>query len=210
MSTYKTLKDFGEKEIIIKKSRFIGRALPVSTEEEALAFIQKIRKTYPTATHHCYAYIIGKNSGIMRYSDDGEPSGTAGIPMMEVLKMRQTVNVVVVVTRFFGGVLLGAGGLVRAYTQGCTEALNAAEIVVMEKSLKAAIDLPYGLWDKVQYEMGKEPVEVAEVDYGEQVTCYFHIRERDLKAFEKALTRWSEGTLKVEELEEAYLPWPEE
>ena len=210
MNSYKTLKEYGEKEIVIKKSRFIGKAMPVETPEEAIEFINGLRKKYPDATHHCYAYIIGENSGIMRYSDDGEPGGTAGIPMMEVLKMRQIVNAVVVVTRYFGGVMLGAGGLVRAYTQGCVEALTAAKVAVMEKSLCLSIKVPYGLWDKVQYEMGKEPVEMVEVLYEAQVTCRFHIRQKDFAAFEAALALWSDGSLNAEVEDEKYLPWPEE
>ena len=204
---YQTLKTYGEAEIIIKKSRFIGRAKPVETEEEAIAFIQGLRKKYPEATHHCYAYIIGKNSGIMRYSDDGEPSGTAGIPILEVLKMRQVVNAVVVVTRFFGGVLLGAGGLVRAYTQGCVEAIKGAQVVVMEKSLTMAMDVPYSLWDKVQYEMGRQRVQIQQVNYAEQVECTFLIREEDLPAFAKVLANWTEGKVEAVALEEGFEPW---
>lgn len=209
MNSYKTLKSYGEKEIIIKKSRFIGRAKPVDTQEEAVAFIDSLRKKYPDATHHCYAYVIGENSGIMRYSDDGEPSGTAGIPILEVLKMRQVVNAVVVVTRYFGGTLLGAGGLVRAYTQGCGEALEAAQVAVMEKSLVLTIAVPYSLWDKIQYEMGKQPVEIETVLYEAQVTCRFSIREKDMAGFNQALAIWSDGSLMADVLEEKYIPWPE-
>ncbi len=210
MPSYKTLKGYGEKEIIIKKSRFIGRAMPVTTQEEAIGFINSLRKRYPDATHHCYAYVIGQNSGIMRYSDDGEPGGTAGIPMMEVLKMRQVVNVAVVVTRYFGGVMLGAGGLVRAYTQGCVEALEAAQVVIMEKSFQMVLTVPYNQWDKIQYEISKEPVQINQVLYEAQVTCHFSIREKDLPAFEKALSTWSEGSLKAQATEEGYIAWPEE
>lgn len=210
MPSYKTLKGYGEKEIIIKKSRFIGRAMPVTTQEEAIGFINSLRKRYPDATHHCYAYVIGQNSGIMRYSDDGEPGGTAGIPMMEVLKMRQVVNVAVVVTRYFGGVMLGAGGLVRAYTQGCVEALEAAQVAIMEKSFQMVLTVPYNQWDKIQYEISKEPVQINQVLYEAQVTCHFSIREKDLPAFEKALSTWSEGSLKAQATEEGYIAWPEE
>lgn len=118
MNPYRTLRQSASDEFIINKSRFIGYAAPCETEAEALAFLQSIRTKHKDATHNCYAYIIGQNAGIMRYSDDGEPGGTAGLPMIEVLKHQGVVNCCCVVTRYFGGVLLGAGGLVRAYTQG--------------------------------------------------------------------------------------------
>ena len=129
MNPYRTLRQFASDEFIINKSRFIGYAAPCETEAEALAFLQSIRTKHKDATHNCYAYIIGQNAGIMRYSDDGEPGGTAGLPMMEVLKHQGVVNCCCVVTRYFGGVLLGAGGLVRAYTQGAVVALKAAPLL---------------------------------------------------------------------------------
>ena len=113
--SYKTLRAENAAEFIINKSRFIGYGCPCETEEEALSFLARIRQKHKDATHNCYAYIIGLNSGIMRYSDDGEPGGTAVMPIIEVMKARGVVNCAVVVTRYFGGVLLGAGGLVRAY-----------------------------------------------------------------------------------------------
>ncbi|MFQ9448390.1 MAG: IMPACT family protein [Christensenellales bacterium] len=132
--SYKTLREENSAEFIINKSRFIGYGCPCETEEEALAFLARIRQKHKDATHNCYAYIIGLNSGIMRYSDDGEPGGTAGMPIIEVMKARGVVNCAVVVTRYFGGILLGAGGLVRAYAQGSKTALDAAGVVVMEKA----------------------------------------------------------------------------
>lgn len=108
--SYKTLREENSAEFIINKSRFIGYGCPCGTEEEALAFLARIRQKHKDATHNCYAYIIGLNSGIMRYSDDGEPGGTAGMPIIEVMKARGVVNCAVVVTRYFGGILLGAGG----------------------------------------------------------------------------------------------------
>ena len=127
--SYKTLREENSAEFIINKSRFIGYGCPCETEEEALAFLARIRQKHKDATHNCYAYIIGLNSGIMRYSDDGEPGGTAGMPIIEVMKARGVVNCAVVVTRYFGGILLGAGGLVRAYAQGSKTALDAAGVV---------------------------------------------------------------------------------
>ena len=132
---FKTLRLAASDEFIIHKSRFIGYASPAQTEEEALAFLQSIRMKHKDATHNCYAYVIGRNAGVMRYSDDGEPGGTAGLPMMEVLKAQGVVNCCVVVTRYFGGVLLGAGGLVRAYTQGCAAALKAGAVFLGDEKI---------------------------------------------------------------------------
>ena len=135
MKPYKTLVSRADAEFIINKSRFIGHGKPVETEEEALAFLAEMRETYKDATHNCYAYIVGANMGVMRYSDDGEPGGTAGMPIIEVLKARGVTNCCVVVTRYFGGVLLGAGGLVRAYSRGAAEAVNACGVGVMHPTL---------------------------------------------------------------------------
>ena len=125
--SYKTLRAENSAEFVINKSRFIGYGCPCETEEEALAFLARIRQKHKDATHNCYAYIIGLNSGIMRYSDDGEPGGTAGMPIIEVMKARGVVNCAVVVTRYFGGILLGSGGLIRAYSTGASIAVKAAQ-----------------------------------------------------------------------------------
>ena len=116
MNSYKTIKQPAREEYVINKSRFIGHACPCQTEEQALAFLKRIREEYRDATHNCYAYVIGENAGIMRYSDDGEPQGSAGIPTLDVLRKSGVSNAVIVTTRYFGGILLGAGGLVRAYS----------------------------------------------------------------------------------------------
>ena len=131
VNSYITVRSEASDEIVIQKSRFIGYAAPCETEDEALAFLRKIRDRHRDARHCCYAYVIGINAGIMRYSDDGEPGGTAGMPMMDILKSEKAVNCCVVVVRYFGGILLGTGGLVRAYTQGCKTALQAAGLVRM-------------------------------------------------------------------------------
>jgi len=125
---YRTIHEYGVHEIIINKSRFIGYAKPVESEEDAIKFIEEIKFKHKDATHNVLAYVIGQNNNIQRYSDDGEPSGTAGIPILEVLKKENLRNVVVVVTRYYGGVKLGTGGLVRAYIKGAKIALEASKI----------------------------------------------------------------------------------
>ena len=131
MKGYRTICQPGEVEHIIKKSRFIGAAYPVQTVEEALSLLETIRKRYWDATHNCYAYIIGENGEQKRFSDDGEPQGTAGMPMLDVLQKKDVTNLLVVVTRYFGGTLLGAGGLVRAYAGAAGAAVDAAGVTVM-------------------------------------------------------------------------------
>lgn len=207
---YKTLRHSSSDEFIINKSRFIGYAAPVETEEEALAFLQSIRTRHKDATHNCYAYVIGRNAGIMRYSDDGEPGGTAGLPMMEVIKAQGVVNCCVVVTRYFGGVLLGAGGLVRAYTQGCVAGLKAAQVVVMEPSQRYLCEVSYPLWDKVQYALRSLPVQLVGSEFSTAVVFTLLVREKDAEQVLAELTRLSDG--RIEYLLEAasYEAWDAE
>ena len=204
---YKTLKESASDEFIINKSRFIGYASPAQTEEEALAFLKSIREKHKDATHNCYAYIIGQNAGIMRYSDDGEPGGTAGLPIMEVLKAQGVVNCCVVVTRYFGGVLLGAGGLVRAYTQGCVVALKAAQVVIMEPSQKYLCEVSYALWDKVQYNLKSLPVQLISSEFTTAVTFSLLVREKDAQQVLDTLIRVTDGKFESLLEEESFAGW---
>lgn len=207
--SYKTVKHAASDEFIVNKSRFIGHAAPCETEEAALAFLRSVREKYKDASHNCYAYVIGENAGIMRYSDDGEPGGTAGLPMMEVLKQRGVVNCCVVVTRYFGGILLGAGGLVRAYTKGCAIALDAAEVSVMEMSRRCLIDVPYPLWDRVRHGLSSLPQITESTEFGASVQATLLVRQRDFDAVLQSLTQLTEGRLDALPLDECYFPWPE-
>lgn len=204
---YKTLRQAASDEFIVNKSRFIGYASPVSTEEEALAFLQSIRLKHKDASHHCYAYVIGQNAGIMRYSDDGEPGGTAGMPIMEVIKAQGLVNCCVVVTRYFGGVLLGAGGLVRAYTQGCVIALKAAQVIVMEPSQRYLCEVAYPLWDRVQHCFKALPVQLISSEFTTAVTFSLLVREKDAEKVLAELTRVTDGRIETLLEEESYEGW---
>lgn len=204
---YKTLRQAASDEFIVNKSRFIGYAAPVSTEEEALAFLREIRAKHKDATHNCYAYTIGQNMGIMRYSDDGEPGGTAGLPMMEVIKAQGVCNCCVVVTRYFGGVLLGAGGLVRAYTQGTVIALKAAQVVVMEPSQQYLCEVGYSLWDKVQHAMKSLPVQLVSSEFTTAVTFSLLVREQDAETVLTDLTRVTDGRFESMLEETGYRAW---
>ena len=204
---YKTLRQEAADEVIINKSRFIGYACPCETEEEALAFLQKIRTKHKDATHNCYAYIIDRNAGIMRYSDDGEPGGTAGLPMMEVLKAQGVVNCCVVVTRYFGGVLLGAGGLVRAYTQGTVIALRAAQVVVMEPSQRYLCEVAYPLWDRVTHTLKTMPVQLVGSEFTTAVGFTLLVREKDAEQMLEDLTRLTDAKFEYLLEDESYEAW---
>ena len=210
LKSYKTIKQSAQDEFIINKSRFIGYASPCQTEEEALAFLKLIRDRHRDATHNCYAYVIGENAGIMRYSDDGEPGGTAGLPMMEVIKKRGVVNCCVVVTRYFGGILLGAGGLVRAYSQGCAVALDAAQVSVMELTQRYLFDVPYPMWDKFNYVLQSLPVILENTDFQASVEATIIVREKDASSFLKSITTLMDGREDYLLTDEEFYPWPEE
>lgn len=204
---YKTLLKTGSQEIIINKSRFIGHGCPCETEEEALAFLNQIRERYRDASHNCYAYIIGLNSGIMRYSDDGEPGGTAGLPMMDVLRGTGVVNCCVVVTRYFGGVLLGTGGLVRAYTQGCKLALEAAEVVSMERTCHDLCEVPYSEWDKVTYALASLPAKAENVEFSTGISFTLMTRVKDRESVLESLMRASGRKLVSIEDKDSFEAW---
>lgn len=205
---YKTLRREASDAFIVNKSRFIGYAAPCETEDAALAFLRRIRDKHKDASHNCYAYIIGQNAGIMRYSDDGEPGGTAGMPIIEVMKARGVVNCCVVVTRYFGGVLLGAGGLVRAYSHGCAIALSAAQVVMMEESWRVLIDVPYPLWDKVNHALKALPQITEDTSFGASVEATVLIREKDLDTVLATLTALTDAKIDFLPLDALHYPWP--
>ena len=198
-----------ESKIEVKKSIFIATVREVHTEEEALSFLEEMRKTYWDAKHNCYAYIIGANMGIMRYSDDGEPGGTAGLPMMEVVKARQVTNCIVVVTRYFGGVLLGAGGLVRAYSQGAALAIDACGVGTVFPTARLGIQISYSLLGKAEYALKSLPVIVEDKDFAADVTITLAVRTKDEADTIKALAAALDGRLEAVRLEEYYRAWEE-
>ena len=210
LKPYRTLLKAASDEFIVNKSRFIGYGQPCETEEEALAFLADVRARHKDASHNCYAYIIGPNMGVMRYSDDGEPGGTAGMPIIEVLKARNVTNCAVVVTRYFGGVLLGAGGLVRAYSQGAATALNACGVGVMHPTARYLMEIPYPMLNRMDYFLKSEPVIVEDKAYTDVITYTLIVKETDEQGFIARLTDLSEGKIEPLRAEEMYLAWPEE
>lgn len=175
---FRTLNAQAEEEYIVQKSRFIACALPVETEEDAVAAIGRIQKEHPQARHHCYAYIVGANSGTMRYSDDGEPAGTAGLPILGVLQTKRLVNACVVVTRYFGGILLGTGGLARAYGHSCALAVQRAGVIEKEPTRRLLFSVSYALWDRVHYLLkSRADVQIERIAYGADVSAALLVRD---------------------------------
>jgi uncharacterized YigZ family protein len=173
LNRYKTLRQQASKEIVIKKSRFIGYGKPVESEAEAVAFIEEIKKLHWNATHNCSAYVVGERDECQKQSDDGEPSGTAGKPILEVIKNNGLKNVVIVVTRYFGGIMLGAGGLIRAYTDGAVAAIEAAEPVVYVQHREVTVDVDYTWYGKLENELHARGIRVGGTDFTDRVviTC---------------------------------------
>ncbi|MGN0367299.1 MAG: YigZ family protein [Wujia sp.] len=169
MESYIKLIEGGEGEIIEKKSRFIGQIQPVETEEEAYAFIEKIKKKHYDARHNCFAFSVGENMPLLRFSDDGEPQGTAGKPMLEIIQNQGIHNICVVVTRYFGGTLLGTGGLLRAYTQATLAALENCKLKQMQRLIPADITTNYTDMGKVQYLLNSNAIEILDTVFEEQV-----------------------------------------
>lgn len=180
-------------EQTIKKSRFICSIARVSSEEEAQQFITSIQTANKKATHNCFAYMIGDNDQIQRESDNGEPSGTAGIPILESLKLAKIHNVVAVVTRYFGGIKLGAGGLIRAYSNTTTEAIHQAGLVQRIKQAILKITVTYALHDPLLYYLKENNLEVAGEEYGVNVETSIYVNETDLKDVkEKLINRFND------------------
>lgn len=210
LDSYKTLRCAATDEYIVNKSRFLCHAAPAATEEAALAFLAQKRAQYRDASHNCYAYVIGKNAGVMRYSDDGEPGGTAGLPIMEVIKARGAVDCCVVVTRYFGGVLLGAGGLTRAYAHCCALALQKAGLVVMEMSECWTLDVPYPLWDRVNHTLLSLPVKLNQTEFSSSVRASFSVRQKDAESVLARLTQETNARASAKKTGEMFAAWDAE
>lgn len=208
MDSYITVEKAAHTEIVIQKSRFLGFSIPCEKEEEALAFLSSLREQYRDASHCCYAYIIGTNGGIMRYSDDGEPGGTAGLPMIEFLKRRKLVNCCAAVVRYFGGILLGTGGLVRAYSESCQSVIKASGIVCMERTQEYYCDIAYSLWDTFKYTAQHLTVQIKEIEYGASVSFHLYIKKAEQDKYLPALINSVNRQLEFMEVGEFFMPWP--
>ncbi len=204
LDSYNTIYQGGVGEFIMKKSRFISSVTLTETEEEALAFIEGLRKNYWDASHNCYAYIIGTKNPIMRCSDDGEPSKTAGKPMLDVLTAKELTNLVVVVTRYFGGTLLGTGGLVKAYQSATIEGLNNSLIIRKEPGIHMQLVTDYNLLGKIQHYIAHEGLFLVSSDFTDTVTLNLMIPIDMVDSFHKKIANLSNGSLSAKEIKKAY------
>ncbi len=204
LSKYRTVYIGNEAEIVEKKSRFIATVKPVKSEEEAIEFIESLKKKYWNATHNCSAYVIGERFQTQRCSDDGEPSGTAGKPMLDVLLGEEIHDVAVVVTRYFGGTLLGTGGLVRAY-QGATKAgLEASLVITKMHGQKMRVETDYTGLGKIQYILGQKGIRILNSEYTDRVALEVLLPDNELKSVMAEITEGTNGQAKMELLEECY------
>ncbi|MBR0612221.1 YigZ family protein [Bacillus safensis] len=205
LNRYLTVKSRGEHEIVIEKSRFICHIQRAVSEEEAQAFIQSIKKQHWNATHNCSAYLIGEHDLIQKANDDGEPSGTAGVPMLEVLKKRKLKDTVVVVTRYFDGIKLGAGGLIRAYGKSVSEAINHVGMVerCLMRTMHTTID--YTWLGKVENELRASSFQLKEIHYAEDVIFETYVEETQTEQFIEWMTELTNGKSVTKEGELIYL-----
>ncbi|WP_068786847.1 YigZ family protein [Paenibacillus phocaensis] len=204
LEKYKTVRQAGEQEIVIKKSRFIGHVKPVSTEADALQFIEEIKKKHWNATHNCSAYMIGERDEIQKQSDDGEPSGTAGKPILEVIKNQGLKNVAIVVTRYFGGIMLGAGGLIRAYTDGAVAAIEAGEAITRVLHQEVFVELDYTWLGKVENELRNRGIRTGDTGFADKVTLCCLPLHPEAQAFKDWMTDLTGGQAVMTEGEQVY------
>ena len=204
LEQYKTIYEGGEGEIIEKKSRFIATVRPVESEEEALAFLEEMRRKYWDARHNCYVYSVGMNREVTRCSDDGEPSGTAGRPMLDVILGENIYNVAVVVTRYFGGVLLGTGGLVRAYSKAVQEGLASSKVILKQKGIVLKIITDYTGIGKIQYIAGERNIPVLDSEYTDKVVIKLLVPVQDVESVQKTITEGTNGRAGIEKDQELY------
>ena len=202
LKPYKTARAASETEFTVNKSRFIGRCFPVSSEEEALARLDEIRKLHHDATHNCWAYNL--RGGIMRFSDDGEPGGTAGMPIMDTLIRSETLDAIIIVTRYFGGILLGGGGLVRAYSHGAKIALDAGEIITMSLCSEMKAECDYTLYGKITPIIAANGGKITDTQFTDKVEVYYTIVGKTEEKLSSAIFEATNGKVMPQRLGEKF------
>ena len=203
LAVYKTVEFQSSDEFIEQRSKFIGYVKPVQTEQQALDFINEKRQKHWDATHNVYAYVL-REGNIQRYSDDGEPHGTAGVPTLDVINKSGVTDVVVVVTRYFGGILLGAGGLVRAYTKGAKIALEAGNIITMESCYTAVLECDYNQYGKISGLIPSNNGVIDNTNFTDKVEIEYHISPENFTKFQKQLADTTSGSVETEIIDEKF------
>ncbi len=206
LTEYKTVEKYADPEFVERRSRFIGYIKPVTTEEQALEFINSIRSKHWDATHNVYAYVL-RERNTCRYSDDNEPQGTAGMPVLDVIRKSGLTDVCVVVTRYFGGILLGGGGLVRAYSHSASLATEAAGVIYMRGCAICSLDCTYNQYGKLQSLIPEMGGIVDNADFADKVNISFHIPSEELQGLRKKVTDATSGTVEIISEEEKYYPY---
>lgn len=210
MDAYHTVYRGGSGEIVEKKSRFIAEVFPVTSEEEAMQYLEEARKRYWDARHHCWAYVLGRNPSAERMSDDGEPAGTAGKPILEVIRGHQITDVLVIVTRYFGGTLLGTGGLVRAYTASAAEGLKHSEIITRFHGFKLRIAADYTSLGKIQYLLAQRGICILESMYTDKVELIVLVPDEEEGALYKEIMDGTNGQAVLEKEQECWFAQTED
>ncbi len=205
MEEYKVVYRGGQKEIIEKKSRFIASVIPIESENDALDTIEHFRKKYWNATHNCFAYVLGKHHELQRFSDDGEPSGTAGKPILDVLLGEEIHNCLIVVTRYFGGTLLGTGGLVRAYSRSAKEALLESAVINKILGKKILLNMDYNTVGKIQYILAQNEIFVIDTIYKEDVDMYIVVPVDEISRLDKLIMEATSARVQGKELDTVYI-----
>jgi len=192
-----TVKQHGCAEIIEKRSKFIANVYPVDSQKEAVEIINKIKKEAVGAKHVVYAYIIDGDTLYTKYSDDGEPQGTAGVPVLNLLEKMKLRNVLITVTRYFGGILLGTGGLVKAYTEAAKKGLKEAEKIEVIKKTKVSIEFSYELKDKISFYIRTQNYEEKEIYYGEKITMTVNIPDEEIEKFKNEIVEITDNNINI-------------
>lgn len=208
LDSYATVKRMGTAELVIKRSRFIGHAAPVESEEEAQRFVEDIRKKHAQATHNCYAYIVGERDQFQKQSDDGEPGGTAGKPILEVIKKRGLKNTAVVVTRYHGGIMLGAGGLVGAYTDGAVAGIDASEPVFRKRHQVVRIEADYSWHGKIEHELRLSGTLIKDTEFSDKVTVICLPLASEMDYWMARMTDVTQGKCPMEPGDTVYMTHP--
>lgn len=207
---YTTVKGYGESEIVISKSRFLTYVQRAESEQEAIDFIDKIKKMHPSATHNCSCYLIGEHDNIQKANDDGEPSGTAGVPMLEVLKKQGLKDTVVVVTRYFGGIKLGGGGLIRAYGKATTEGIEAAHVVKRKLHHLMQVSIDYTWLGKVENEVRNSQYTLKEIQYADAVEVFVHVLKDEELNFTEWMTELTNGQATINCIDKQFIEFVQE
>ncbi|AQS57110.1 YigZ family protein [Novibacillus thermophilus] len=204
---YKTVAAYATDEITIEKSRFIAHVYPAPDEETAKGHIHTVSKKHWDATHNCYAYVIGENGYIQKANDDGEPSGTAGVPILETIKKNGLTDTLVIVTRYFGGIKLGAGGLVRAYTRSASQGLRQAQLVQREKHLFYELNMDYAMWNKVEQQLNKVCF-FHDKTFTDKVTVLISVREQNKASLTSFFQKWGSHVIQYKKVKEDWVAVP--